>query len=217
MVAGRRLVIVGAGDHGRSVLETAMAAGFDVEAFVDRTQSGEVFGVPIIASVPDGHVAGGGALCVAIGDNSTREAAVERLGVPVDSAVFPSLVHPSASVSRFATVGAGTVVLQGAVVGSAAAVGAFCIVNTRASLDHDGVLEDFASLAPGVTLGGTVRVGRRSAIGIGAVAKQGVTIGADTVVGANSYLDRDLGDCLVAYGTPARAVRSRRPDDRYLG
>ncbi|MFZ9133817.1 MAG: hypothetical protein ACO21B_11460 [Gemmobacter sp.] len=109
MGAGRRLVIVGAGDHGRSVLETAVAAGFEVVAFVDRSRGGDVFGVPIIAAVPDGHVAGGGALCLAIGDNSTREAALERLGVPVDFAVFPSLVHPAASGARFSRTGRCTI------------------------------------------------------------------------------------------------------------
>jgi acetyltransferase EpsM len=216
MGAGRRLVIVGAGDHGRSVLETAVAGGFEVVAFVDRARTGEVFGVPIVDEVPDEHVSAGGALCVAIGDNSTREAVVERLGVPIGDSVFPPLVHPSASVSRFAIVGPGTVVLQGAVVGSAATVGALCIVNTRAGVDHDCVLGDFASAAPGSILGGSVRVGRRSAIGIGAVVKHGVVIGDDTVVGSASYVHRDLGDGIVAYGSPARPVRPRSPGDPYL-
>ena len=35
-------------------------------------------------------------------------------------------------------------------------------MNTRASLDHHGVMEDFSSLAPGVVTGGNVRVGEGS-------------------------------------------------------
>ncbi|MEY2959958.1 MAG: hypothetical protein RLZZ01_2526, partial [Actinomycetota bacterium] len=63
----------------------------------------------------------------------------------------------------------------------------------------------------------TVLQTRPHPIFIWAVAKHGVTIGDDTVVGANSYVDRDLDGCLVAFGTPARTIRARRPADRYLG
>ncbi len=72
-------------------------------------------------------------------------------------------------------------------VGPNADIGSFCILNSSASVDHDSVLHDFASLAPGVICGGSVNIGTRSALSIGAVIKHGVEIGADTVIGAKSY------------------------------
>jgi sugar O-acyltransferase (sialic acid O-acetyltransferase NeuD family) len=214
----RRIVIVGAGGHATSVAETAAAAGYEIVAFVGRPDHGDTrFGVPIVAEVPDGHVAGGGVLVVAEGDNSAREAAVARLGLDVTPETFPALVHPSASVSQFANLGAGTVVLQGGVVGAAASVGAFCIVNTGASVDHDGELADYASIGPGAMLGGKVRIGTRTAIGIGAVVKQGLAVGNDAVLGANSYAHYDIPANCVAYGSPAAFVRHRNPGDPYLG
>ena len=214
----RRIVIVGAGGHATSVAETAAASGFEIVAFVGRPDHGDTrFGVPIVAEVPYDHVAGGGVLVVAEGDNSAREAAVARLGLEVTPEVFPTLVHPSASVSRFASVGAGTVILQGGVVGAAAQIGAFCIVNTGASVDHDGVLGDYASIGPGAMLAGMVRVGSRAAVGIGAVVKQGLAVGNDAVLGANSYAHSDIPANCVAYGSPAAFVRHRNPGDPYLG
>jgi acetyltransferase-like isoleucine patch superfamily enzyme len=53
-------------------------------------------------------------------------------------------------------------------------------------------------------------------VSIGAVVKHGVVIGADSVLGANSYLHADLPGGRVAYGSPARVVRERRVGDRYL-
>ena len=212
-----RIVIMGAGGHATSVAETAAAAGYEIVAFVGRPDNGHTrFGVPVVPLVPDGHVASGGVLTVAEGDNWAREAAVSQLGLDVSSAVFPALVHPSASVSRFASLGVGTVILQGGVVGAAAEIGAFCIVNTGASVDHDGLLADYASIGPGAVLGGTVHIGCRSAIGIGAVVKQGLTVGSDTVLGAGSYAHTDIPANCVAFGSPAAFVRKRNPGDTYL-
>ena len=212
-----RIVIVGAGGHATSVAETAAAAGYEIVAFVGRPDHGATrFGVPIVTEVPEGHVASGGVLTVAEGDNAAREAAVSRLGLEVTSEVFPALVHPSASVSQFASLGAGTVVLQAGVVGAGAEAGAFCIVNTGASVDHDGTLGDYSSLGPGAVLGGTVQVGRRSAIGIGAVVKHGLSVGDDAVLGAGSYAHTDVPANCVAYGSPAAFVRHRNPGDPYL-
>jgi acetyltransferase-like isoleucine patch superfamily enzyme len=106
--------------------------------------------------------------------------------------------------------------MPNAVVGPNTRVGRFCIVNTSASIDHDAAMADFSSLAPGAVTGGGVSIGRRSAVSMGAVIKHRVRIGDDCVVGAQSYVDKDLPDNVVAYGTPARSVRTRKAGDAYL-
>ena len=106
--------------------------------------------------------------------------------------------------------------MPGSVIGPNSQVGAFCIVNTGASLDHDSAMKDFASLAPGAVTGGRVEIGFRSAVGIGAAIKQGVVMGDDTVVGAKSYLNQDLPGGVIAYGSPAKVIRTRSPGEPYL-
>ena len=61
-------------------------------------------------------------------------------------------------------------------------VGACCF-GIRSSVDHDGFVADHASLGPGATTGGNVRIGRATALGLGANVIHGITIGDDTVVG----------------------------------
>ena len=80
---------------------------------------------------------------------------------------FPPIVHPVASIGIKASIGDGSVVLAGAVVGPGASVGECCNVNTRAPLDHHGVLRDYASLAAGVITGGNVSIGEESAVSVG--------------------------------------------------
>ena len=68
---------------------------------------------------------------------------------------------------------------------------------------------DFSSLAPSVTTGGNVFVGERSSISIGSTIKHNVKVGSDSVIGACSYLNKDVGDNCIFYGNPAKFVRER--------
>jgi sugar O-acyltransferase (sialic acid O-acetyltransferase NeuD family) len=201
------LIILGAGGHARSVADVALAAGFPITSFVDPHLAGNsMLGYPIVGTFsgdPAKHL-----FCIALGDNRAREKArtAEVPAVPFDR--FPPLIHPAASVSDFARVGHGTVVMAGARIGPNSIVGDFCIVNTHASLDHDCRLANYASIAPRAVTGGFVTIGERSTIAIGAVVRNDITIGANTILGAASYLDKDLPDDCVAYGTPAKVIRT---------
>jgi sugar O-acyltransferase (sialic acid O-acetyltransferase NeuD family) len=212
-----KMVIIGAGGHAVSVAETVVAAGYELIAFVSNDSRGhELLGRPVFKEIPENYIAGGGFLTIAIGDNSTREHVWHELRKTVDQDRFPTLTHPSASISQFAIIGAGTVVLQGAIVGSAAKVGVGCLLNSGSITEHECQLGDFSSLGPNSTLGGQVTIGQRSAVSIGATVKHGVVIGADTVVGAQSYVYSDLDTGIVAFGIPARVQRTRQPSDPYL-
>lgn len=214
----RPLVIVGAGGHAVSVANVALAAGFTIEAFVDQGRQGSTLcGFRVVADMGTLGDPARFSLAIAVGDNAAREKVWRELAARVPEPVFPALIHPTALVSFFCEVAQGTVVMPHAVIGPNSRVGSFCLINTRASIDHDCVMKDFSSLAPAAVTGGTVRIGRRSAVSIGATIRHGVTIGDDSVLGANSYLNRDLPDRQVAYGTPARLIRMRETGDPYLG
>jgi serine acetyltransferase len=89
-------------------------------------------------------------------------------------------------------------------------------MGTNSSVDHDNVLAEFVSLAPGATTGGDVHVGVCTAIGLGANVIHQAHIGAHAVVGAGAVVLDDLPDLVVAYGVPARVVRSRDAGEPYL-
>ena len=107
--------------------------------------------------------------------------------------------------------------MSGAIVNADAKVGKFCILNTKSSLGHDSVLEDFASLASGVTIGGNVKIGHSSAICLSASIIPGVVIGKNTVIGTGAIVLKSVGDNLIAYGNPAKVIRERPSDGKYLG
>lgn len=200
---GKRVVIFGAGGHGRAVCEAARDAGFDVRGFLDaRAPLPPVLGLPVLGD-EDAH--DGGALLLGLGDGAARLAAARRLGV-----ALPVLLHPSVIRARSAEVAEGAVVMPRAVLGAQARIGRLALVNTGAIVEHDVELGEGAHVAPGAVLCGGVRIGLRALVGAGAVVAPNVAIGADAVVGAGAAVTADVAPGATVAGVPARPTRARR-------
>ena len=116
-------------------------------------------------------------------------------------------VHPTAFVAGSAALGEGSMVFAQAAVCVDVQIGRCCIINTKASIDHECVLEDGVSIGPGATLAGLVSVGRNADIYTGAVILPRVRIGCGAVVGAGAVVTRDVPDYAVVVGNPARILR----------
>lgn len=110
------------------------------------------------------------------------------------SAELPSIVSPRGYVSRRATLGAGTIVMHGAIVNAAAVVGDNCIINTLSLLEHDVTVQSHCHISTGARLNGGVHVGEGSFIGSGAIVHEGVRIGARCVVAAGAVVRHPLDD-----------------------
>jgi len=96
---------------------------------------------------------------------------------------LPAIIAPSAHVSRHATVGAGSIVMHGAIVNAGARVGRNCIINTRALLEHDVAVADHCHISTGAILNGDVTIGTGSFVGSGSIIKEGLTLGQGCLVG----------------------------------
>jgi sugar O-acyltransferase (sialic acid O-acetyltransferase NeuD family) len=107
---------------------------------------------------------------------------------------FPAIIAPTAHVSRHATIGAGTVVMHGAIVNAGARIGSNCIVNTRALLEHDSTVEDHCHISTGAILNGNVTIGAGSFVGSGSVMKESVSIGRGCLIGMGLTVRHKLSD-----------------------
>ncbi len=202
-----RLIVLGAGGHGRVVADVARSMGrWPTIEFLDDARSGELVSPwPVVGRLEEVtalHATGSCAFALGLGDNALRLEWQRRLSSL--GASLPNLVDPSATLSPEARIGAGTVLMPQSAVNIGAVLGAACIVNTGATVDHDARVADAVHLSPGVHLGGEVTIGERSWLGVGVSVRHRIEIGARTTVGVGAVVVSDLPDDCVAYGVPAR-------------
>jgi sugar O-acyltransferase (sialic acid O-acetyltransferase NeuD family) len=204
------ILLIGAGGHGRAVLETLRDAGWPPPAGVldDNPASAGLPGIPHLGPLAAADALrqqGLAAAHVALGDNRRRQALGEwLLGLGY---ALPVIRHPSAVVAGTARIGEGSVLLPRVVLGAAAGVGRHAILNTGCIIEHDCLLEDAVHVAPGAVLGGGVRIGAAALVGLGAALKPGVTVGAGAVVGVGAAVVADVAPGACVGGTPAVPLR----------
>lgn len=214
----QQIAIWGASGHGRVVLDAVRIDGASsVVGFIDDDPAlkGQSFAsCPVLGgkeALPQLLSAGVRSIHVAVGHCPTRSAIVQRL---VAQGFTPaSVVHPRAIIAGDVVMGNGTFVAAGVVVNSGASVGNHVILNTSCSVDHDCVIGDGVHLAPGVRIGGLTTVGAGAFIGIGATVLNCLRIGEQTIVGGGAVVVHDLPAGVVAYGVPAKVVRSKRANE----
>lgn len=217
------LVVIGAGGHAQSILDTLTdLSTYRMLGFLDSTKPKDelVSGYPVLGALDDIADLYGNEpfqAVVAIGDNYQRQRITVQATAHCPDLKFAKLIHPQAMVSRTAEIGEGAIILRGAAVNRGCVIGDGALVNTKASLDHGVSLAAFASVAPGVIVGGDVTIGERSFIGIGSTLVHDISIARDVCVGAGSLVLTSVTDDLVTvFGHPASPVRARRVDEPYL-
>lgn len=204
----RRLALLGASGHGKVVADAAELIGWEDVVFFDDawpsfSKSGKwavVGDTCRLLSTADQFEG----VLVTIGNNHIRKLKLELLfGI---GAKVVSILHPNAQISRYCSIGLGSVVFAGAVVNVDTNIGIGAIVNTCASIDHDCRIGDFVHVSPGARLAGAVAVGDLSWIGIGASVRQLVTVGRSVTVGAGAAVVKPVPDGVIVVGVPARPL-----------
>ena len=210
-----QLVIIGAGGHALSVADAALSSGWDSISFYSQGGTGPAISVGPVFSSFDSLDVTRTAFALGIGSNYEREDAWEEVLKHFPNSQLTSVVHAAAWVSPHSTVHDGAVILTHASVGPGSIVEHGALLNTGASLDHDSSLGSFGSLGPGARTGGNVRIGERTMIGMQSGILHGISLGNDAVIGAHSLVNQDIENNAVAWGSPARVMRSRAREDSY--
>ena len=211
-----QVVIIGAGGHGRVVLDIVRTAGvYEPVGFVDASPSNQgatVDGLPVFGSanvLSKLRQQGIDSAIVAIGECRARI----RYAQLLDEHGFTLInaIHPVATVSKTAQLGKNNVIAAGAIVGTHARVGNSTILNTGCVVDHECELDEGVHVCPGTKLAGRVRVGRGTWVGIGATVIQCISIGEYATVGAGAVVIRDVPAYATVVGVPARVLRVQPP------
>lgn len=195
-----KLIIIGAGGHGKVIADIAVKNGYEDIVFLDdNVEIIECAGFPVVGETSMVSEIDGDKI-VAVGNNEVRKRISEKIAT-VD------LIHPKAIISRRVEIGEGTVIMAGAVVNSDATIGKGCIINTGASVDHDCVIEDYCHIAVGAHVAGNCHIGENTWIGAGAIVNNNVNICSHCIIGAGSVVIKDIMEPGTYVGIPSKKIK----------
>jgi sugar O-acyltransferase (sialic acid O-acetyltransferase NeuD family) len=210
----QRILILGAGGHGQvvaDILLRACEAGAALApiGFLDDNSAcwgHTLLGIPILGAIDILDRIEHDALVIAIGDNVIRQQLFVRL--QEHGCDFVVARHPASTLAPDVPIGKGSVICAGVVVNPGSVIGANVILNTGSTIDHNNVIADHVHVAPGVHLGGNVQIDQGALLGIGSTVMPARRVGAWSTVGACSLVYQDIPHGVVAFGVPAKIVRS---------
>ena len=193
-----RLTIIGASGHGKVVAYIAKLNGYDDIRFLDDNPDMQFCGdYPVIGSSRE-FVEGD--CFVAIGNGEIRE----KLSI---GRKIVTLIHPTAVIADNVIIGEGTVVMPGVIINPGTTVGKGCIINTASSIDHDCLIGDYAHIAVGAHLCGTIELGKQVWIGAGATISNNISICDHCLIGAGATVIKSIDKPGTYVGVPARRTK----------
>lgn len=203
----KKLVIIGAGGHGKVVASIAKLNGYEEIVFLDDDVSKKTVGNYLIVGTTKDILKykEDYDFFVGIGYNKIRENITHQLdeyGI-----IQPKLIHPSAVIDETVIIEDGVVIMANAVVNADSKIEKGVIVNTAATVDHDCIIEKFTHVCPGSHLAGGIHVGKRVWVGIGSTIINNLSICDDCILGGGSVVIHSINESGTYVGNPVRKIK----------
>ena len=160
----KRIVILGSGGYGRTVVDVAVQLGYSTIILDDADPAHPLSTFSCFVDEKTSFIP-------AFGNNSFRMEWINR--IEESGGQLATLIHSTAYVSPTATISPGCVILPQTIINTDVVVEKGCIINLGAIVDHGCILEEGVHLVPGAIVKGENRIERLSKIEAGEVVERG--------------------------------------------
>lgn len=202
------LILIGGGGHCKSVIEAAESAGFSILGILDMPEDvgKEVLFGHIVIGTDDDILAYVDQADFVITVGFIKSPTVRiKLYKKVKEAggKLATVVASTAYVSKYATLGEGTVVMHHAFINAGAVISDNVIINTFVNIEHDAIVGSQSHISTGTMVNGDCKIGERVFIGSQSVLANNITVGDDIIVGAGSFVRKSISKIGIYGGNPA--------------
>ena len=203
----KSLILVGGGGHCKSVIEAAESAGYSILGVLDMPEEvgKEILSTKVVGTDDDiPSYVDKAEFVITVGFIKSPAIRIKLYNrIKEAGGKLATLIASTAHVSKYATLGEGTVVLHHAFVNADAKVGCNVILNNFVNIEHDAVIGDQCHISTGAMINGECKVGERCFIGSQSVLANCITIGDDIIVGAGSVVRKSISEKGIYAGNPA--------------
>ena len=203
----KNLILVGGGGHCKSVIEAAESAGYNILGVLDTPENvgKQVLAYSVIGTDDDiPQYVDKAEFVITVGFIKNPAIRIKLYNkVKEAGGKLATIIASTAHVSKYSTIGEGTVVMHQAFVNAGAQIGANCIINTFSNIEHDAQIGDQCHISTGTMVNGDCKVGDRCFIGSQSVLSNGIAIGDDIIVGAGSFVRKSITEKGIYSGNPA--------------
>jgi sugar O-acyltransferase (sialic acid O-acetyltransferase NeuD family) len=206
----KKIIIVGAGDFGHEVAEYICDINnYDINlknviAFLDDYDEAKTENIswPIVGSLDSYQKCEGDIFVIAYGNPEVRQKTLNK--IEKKSWELATIIHPTAYISKYATISPGSIICPFATVGFRACIKRNVLMNTYSAAGHHSEIGDSSVLCPKSLIAGNSIVGSQSFIGSGAIVTPGKKIGKSSSIGASSVVYRNVKEGSFIIGNPAK-------------
>jgi len=214
----KKLIILGTGGNCIDILDTVNDLNesnghtiYECIGFLDDNQEnwGKVyFGIEVLGPINSASNYNGCFFVNGIGSSFNfwkKKDIISKTQVPLEQ--FETIVHPSASVSKMAKLGHGTVVLQNVTIASNVNIGNHVIILPNTVISHDDSIGDYTCITGGVCISGGVTIGNSCYLGTNSAIIGNIAIGDYCLVGMGAVVIDGVEENTVVVGNPAKMLR----------
>ena len=203
----KNVVIIGAGGHAKVIADIITKSNDNVIGFLDDNldiQNKTIYlNKTVLGTIKDIDKYKEYYFIIGIGNNNIRENIANSYDLK-----WYTAIHPNAIIANEVSIEEGSVVMAGSIINTGTKIGKHCIINTKSSLDHDNIIENYVHISPGATLAGTVHIKEKTWICAGATIINNITIAKNNIIGAGSVVIKDINEENSTYvGVPTRKIK----------
>lgn len=204
LLENRKVYLIGAGGHARSVYGLLNSCGFTVMGFYDDQYNPEEKIGSAIAQGKINQILDKNSLVLSCGNNSQREKYFNQF----HKNILPeNIKHESAIIFQDVKLGKANLIFSRAVINSFASIADNNILNTGCIIEHEVKMGSHNHISLNAILAGRVNIGNRCFIGAGAIIKDGVKISDDVIIGAGAVVINDILESGTYVGIPAKKIK----------
>lgn len=204
------VILIGGYGHCHSVIDVAECCGREIRGILNLPDlvGTEILGYPVIGTDEDiKKYCADCEFVITLGSVKDATARISLHKKVIEAGgTLATIVSPDAHVSRYADVGAGSVVLHHANVNACVRVGIGGIINTASNIEHDVTIGDYCHVSTGAMVNGGVSIGDGCFIGSGAVIANGISIVSGCVIAAGATVVKDITEPGIYAGVPAKQI-----------